>query len=169
MNLLFLCKENKNRSKTGQELCAAMPGFTTKSAGFVPSSDTVVSLEILQWADMVFTMDKWMNYTINGTFPQIQTSKLFCLEIPDDYVFMEDRLVNLLIKSLIPHLSSLVSFDIESYFEDKKMNNSFKQSSNIRDLFPSDQELMEKESTITNYPIIYLSIIIIVFILAYIL
>ena len=55
---LFLCSRNRLRSPTAEAVFAAWPGVETDSAGLAPDADTRLSAEQLEWADIVFVMER---------------------------------------------------------------------------------------------------------------
>jgi predicted protein tyrosine phosphatase len=66
-----------------------------------------VTPELLQWADIVFVVERAHRNRLSARFkPYLGKARVICLEIPDEYDFMDERLVRLL-KSKVPrHLPS---------------------------------------------------------------
>ena len=56
--ILFLCGRNKWRSPTAEALFAGHPGIECASAGLSRDADTPVSVNLVQWADVIFVMEK---------------------------------------------------------------------------------------------------------------
>jgi predicted protein tyrosine phosphatase len=65
-------------------------------------ADTPVSPELLEWATTIFVMEKSHRAKLTRKFrAHIKAQRLVCLNIPDDYEYMDERLVRLL-KSVVP-------------------------------------------------------------------
>ena len=57
------------------------------------------------WADTIFVMEKKHKRSLEAQFADILSGKkLVCLNIPDDYAFMEPALIDLLKGTLSPHI-----------------------------------------------------------------
>ncbi len=95
--LLFICSRNRWRSPTAEQIFAEHPGVETASAGVSRDADTVVTAELLQWADLVFVMEPVHKTKLAASFKsQLANKKIICLNIPDRYPFMAPELVKLL-------------------------------------------------------------------------
>ena len=102
---LFLCSRNRLRSPTAERVFASWPDVETDSAGLAPDAVTPLSADQLEWADIVFVMEKRHRVKLARTFKaQLKTKRVVCLDIPDDYGFMDQALVNLLIAKAGPLL-----------------------------------------------------------------
>jgi predicted protein tyrosine phosphatase len=55
---LFICSRNRLRSPTAERVFAAWPNVETDSAGLAPDADAPLSAEQIEWADIVFVMEK---------------------------------------------------------------------------------------------------------------
>ena len=107
-NLLFLCSRNRLRSPTAEQVFAAWPGVETASAGLAPDADEPCTDELVEWADIVFVMERAHRVRLSNRFGRsLKTARVVCLDIPDDYGFMQPELVALLEKKVGPHLRSL--------------------------------------------------------------
>ena len=97
IKVLFVCTVNRMRSATAHKIYEDDVRLEVKSAGTDKSASTVVSLELLDWADAIVVMEKHHRNTIRQRFPDIyKNKKIVCLYIPDDYDFMQDELIGLL-------------------------------------------------------------------------
>jgi len=67
-----------------------------------------VTPELLAWADLIFVMERAHRSKLSGKFkPHLGNKRVICLEIPDEFEFMDPSLVRLL-KARIPrHLPSI--------------------------------------------------------------
>jgi predicted protein tyrosine phosphatase len=64
-----------------------------------------VNARMLEWADVVFTMDEAQRTALEGMFPgHPALESLICLNIPDDYSFLQPDLVKLLEERVSVHL-----------------------------------------------------------------
>lgn len=97
MNLLFLCSQNKRRSLTAEKMFDGYHGHKAYSAGTESNSRVKVTLGLLGWADIIFCMEKKHVRRIKEKYPDIiADKKLVCLNISDDYEFMDEELQELL-------------------------------------------------------------------------
>jgi predicted protein tyrosine phosphatase len=96
-NLLFICSQNKLRSPTAEQVFSTYPGVAAMSAG--TNKDAVMPLdgEAIDWADIVFVMEKSHLQKVRGKFREhLDGKRVICLDIPDNYDFMDPVLVKLL-------------------------------------------------------------------------
>jgi predicted protein tyrosine phosphatase len=94
---LFLCSQNRLRSPTAAQVFASWPNVETDSAGLAPDALTPLSAEQLEWADIIFVMEKHHRAKLSRKFNQhLKNKRVVCLDIPDDYDFMDSGLVRLL-------------------------------------------------------------------------
>jgi len=92
---LFICNQNKNRSKTAAEIFKNK--FNTKSAGLY--ADKPLSEDELSWADLVFVMEDFQRTEISKRFPDSYLKKqIIPLDIPDIYHYNQPELVDILKK-----------------------------------------------------------------------
>ncbi|MCU9958246.1 MULTISPECIES: low molecular weight protein tyrosine phosphatase family protein [Burkholderia] len=102
---LFICSRNRLRSPTAEAVFAAWPGVETDSAGLAPDADTRLSAEQLEWADIVFVMERAHKARLSAQFgTRPKRKKIVCLDIPDRYAFMQPELVALLERKAGPFL-----------------------------------------------------------------
>jgi len=102
---LFLCSRNRLRSPTAEAVFAAWPGVETDSAGLAPDAATRVSAEQLDWADVVFVMERAHQARLAAQFgAHLRHKKIVCLDIPDRYAYMQPELVTLLERKAGPLL-----------------------------------------------------------------
>ncbi|KVL24574.1 low molecular weight protein tyrosine phosphatase family protein [Burkholderia cepacia] len=102
---LFVCSRNRLRSPTAEAVFAAWPGVETDSAGLAPDADTHVCAEQLDWADVVFVMERTHKTRLTAQFgTHLRHKKVVCLDIPDRYAYMQPELVTLLERKAGPFL-----------------------------------------------------------------
>lgn len=103
MNILFLCSRNRLRSPTAERVFADRA--ETDSAGLAPDADLRLSGDQVLWADLIVVMEKSHRSRLKRGFPrQLAGKKVVCLDIPDDYEFMQPELIALLERRMAPHL-----------------------------------------------------------------
>lgn len=104
-NLLFLCSRNRLRSPTAEQVFAHHPGVETASAGLAPDAEEQVTADHLDWADIIFVMERAHRARLQRRFrAHLKHARVVCLDIPDYYAFMQPELVALLQKRVGPHL-----------------------------------------------------------------
>ena len=95
--LLFICSANKLRSPTAEHIFSAWPDVETDSAGLNASADLQLSVEQVEWADIIFVMEKAHRNKLTKKFRKyLKNKRVICLDIPDEYEFMDPELVGLL-------------------------------------------------------------------------
>lgn len=105
MRLLFICSQNRLRSPTAEQLFADRPGIETASAGTNRGADNPLSSELVEWADLIFAMEKQHQRKLSQTFgPYLRGKRVVCLGIPDDYEYMQPELVDLLEAKVLKYL-----------------------------------------------------------------
>ena len=76
---------------------ATWPGIDVASAGTDAHAANPVTAELLAWADIIFVMEKSHRNKISKRFrSSLKSQRIICLNIPDDYEFMDAELVELL-------------------------------------------------------------------------
>lgn len=105
MNSLFICSRNQWRSPTAEHIFAVGYGIATRSAGTSKHAKHTISLKDIAWADMIFVMEQKHKQNIKEKFPQpLQHKKVIVLDIPDEYLYMDEVLIELLKESMLPYL-----------------------------------------------------------------
>ncbi|HEY0013027.1 MAG TPA: low molecular weight protein tyrosine phosphatase family protein [Allosphingosinicella sp.] len=104
-NVLFVCSQNRLRSPTAEQVFASYPGIEVASAGLNNDAETPLTPELVAWADIVFVMEKAHRNKLQKRFrASLKDVRVICLDIPDDYEFMEEPLVHLLKAKATRHL-----------------------------------------------------------------
>jgi predicted protein tyrosine phosphatase len=105
MNILFVCSQNRLRSPTAEAVFADYPGVEASSAGTNTDADNPVSLDQIEWADIIFVMEDTHRRRLKEMFSKVlKTKKVVVLGIPDRYSYMNPELVQLLKLRVCPHL-----------------------------------------------------------------
>lgn len=95
-NILVVCGRNKKRSRTAEYIFKNDDRFNIRSAGLSPKSDRKISENDLNWADLVFVMETGQRAKIWDLYRHLELPKIEVLNIPDDYEFMNDELIEML-------------------------------------------------------------------------
>lgn len=94
MNLLFVCSRNQWRSPTAEAIYKNYSGMNVKSAGTEPSARIKLTSKIVEWADVIFVMEKKHKQRIIEKFNSILNYEhIIILDIPDEYKFMDAELI----------------------------------------------------------------------------
>jgi len=102
-NVLFVCNQNQNRSKTAEMIFKDK--FNTKSAGLY-NTKPVTSKQI-SWSDIIIVMEDEQRSELAKRFPKLYLQKrILSLEVPDIYKFNDQKLIKSL-QSQIKKYSSL--------------------------------------------------------------
>ena len=96
-NILFVCSQNKLRSPTAEQAFADYPGIETASAGTNNDAENPLTSELVRWADIIFVMEKAHRSKLQRQYrAALKDARVVCLDIPDDYEFMDAGLVRIL-------------------------------------------------------------------------
>jgi predicted protein tyrosine phosphatase len=94
---LFICTQNRLRSPTAEHVFSTWPGVETDSAGLGNDADVPLSSEQIAWATVIFVMEKKHRRLLANRFQRhLAGKRVICLDIPDDYDYMQPELVRLL-------------------------------------------------------------------------
>ena len=105
--VLFLCNQNRLRSPTAEAVFRENPQIEVKSAGVDNDASVPVNLELLEWADIIFVMEKRQRNIIHKKYKDIYDRKrIVCMYIPDDYDYMDPDLIQLLKERLPQYVKS---------------------------------------------------------------
>ena len=105
LNILFVCGKNKWRSPTAEQVFSGHPGIQCASAGLSGDAEVPVSAELVDWAELILVMEKQHKSKLSAQFkPQLRGKRIVCLDIPDNFKFMEPALVKLLERKVMPLL-----------------------------------------------------------------
>ncbi|MES2208155.1 MAG: phosphotyrosine protein phosphatase [Pseudomonadota bacterium] len=104
-NILFICSQNKWRSPTAEHIFANYPNINSMSAGLNHDAETPITPELLEWADTIFVMEKAHKTKLSLRYKKyLHNKKIICLNIPDNFKFMDEKLVALLLLKVKPFL-----------------------------------------------------------------
>ncbi len=103
-NVLFVCSQNRFRSPTAEQVFATRGDMEVMSAGTNNDADNPLTAELVTWADVIVVMEKTHRAKVQKRFRSALNGKrMICLDIPDDYAFMDPALIALLTARLARH------------------------------------------------------------------
>ena len=105
MNALFICSRNQWRSPTAETVFRRYPNVQARSAGTSPNARHTVSIDDIAWADKIFVMEQKHKSRLLAQFPRaLQYKEMIVLDIPNDYRYMDEELIEILKVSVVPYL-----------------------------------------------------------------
>lgn len=107
VQVLVVCSRNQWRSPTAEKLINGMPGFEARSAGTGAAARVRVNKRHIAWAGIILVMQHHHARRLREIFGDALAGKpMHCLDVPDDYQFMDPELVALLQQRLAECLPS---------------------------------------------------------------
>ncbi len=95
--VLFVCSQNKLRSPTAEQVFADWPGIEVSSAGTNHDAENPLTGELVAWANLIFVMERQHRSKVQRKFKRhLGNTRLICLDIPDEYAFMDPDLIRIL-------------------------------------------------------------------------
>jgi predicted protein tyrosine phosphatase len=103
--VLFICRLNRHRSATAERIFGKRLDLEVRSAGTEDDAMVRVNGRMLDWAEVIFTMDQKQHASLERMFPSHPAlDRLICLDIPDEFTFLDPALVTLLEQKVSAHL-----------------------------------------------------------------
>jgi predicted protein tyrosine phosphatase len=103
--ILFICSQNRWRSPTAEQVFAGYPGLEVASAGTNHDAENPLSAELVAWADMIVVMERQHRTKLQKRFrAALRGQRVICLDIPDNYTFMDPELLDLLKLRMARHM-----------------------------------------------------------------
>ena len=102
-NLLFICSKNQWRSPTAELLFKDHNNHQARSAGTSDKARIRVSQKMIDWADVIFFMER-KHLNIIRTRYQITNQVLEVLDIEDNYQYGDEELIGILTVGLAEYL-----------------------------------------------------------------
>lgn len=110
MRLLFVCSRNRLRSPTAEHVFDALVGVEARSAGVSPDADQPLTADLIGWADLILVMEPIHRARMNRQFGrELRGKRVACLNIPDDFDFLQPALVALLWERVSPSVPALAA------------------------------------------------------------
>ncbi|WP_296511151.1 low molecular weight protein tyrosine phosphatase family protein [Rhodoferax sp.] len=103
--VLFICSMNRWRSPTAEQIFSELPGIECTSAGLNRGAENPLTAELVDWAELIFVMERSHKAKLSAEFkPHLKGKRVICLDIPDNYKFMDPALMQLLERKVLPFL-----------------------------------------------------------------
>lgn len=103
---MFVCTGNRDRSPTAEALFRNTDGFEVKSAGVASNANTRITKESIQWADLIFVMEKWHKQELIS-IDKVAQDKIRVLNIPDIFHNGDSELKQLFETKMQPYLKRM--------------------------------------------------------------
>lgn len=104
-NVLFVCSQNRLRSPTAEQVFADHPAIEVASAGTNADANNPLTPELVRWANLIFVMEKTHRNKLQKKYrADLKDARIICLDIPDEYEFMDGGLIRLLKAKVGRHL-----------------------------------------------------------------
>lgn len=104
--ILFICSQNRLRSPTAEQVFAGYPGLEVASAGTNNDAENPLTGELVAWADIIVVMEKEHRAKLQKRFrSSLRGQRIICLDIPDNFGFMDPELVQPLQARMARHLT----------------------------------------------------------------
>jgi predicted protein tyrosine phosphatase len=111
---LFVCSQNRLRSPTAEQIFSHRTDIEVASAGTNHDAENPLSSELVRWADFVIVMERAHRNKIQKRFrSELNGKRIICLDIPDEYEFMDPGLVRLLQVRMSRHLPMQLTADTQ--------------------------------------------------------
>ena len=105
MNVLFVCSRNKWRSRTAETIFQENQDHSFRSAGTAEDARIKINGKLIEWADIIFVMEKKHKQKLLEKFdPLLKGKKIIILDIEDRYQYMDEELILSLRASVSPFL-----------------------------------------------------------------
>lgn len=104
-HVLFVCSQNRLRSPTAEQVFSSLDTIEVASAGLNQDAEIPLGNELVEWADVIFVMENAHRNKLRNKFKaQLKDKQVVCLDIPDDYDYMDPELIHLLKTKVPRHL-----------------------------------------------------------------
>ncbi|MBI2307016.1 MAG: phosphotyrosine protein phosphatase [Rhodocyclales bacterium] len=105
--VLFICSQNRLRSPTAEQVFSSRSDIECTSAGLNHDAENPVTPELVEWADIIFVMERAHRNKLSAKFKKhLNNKRVICLDIPDEYEFMDPTLVKLLNAKVTRYLAA---------------------------------------------------------------
>jgi len=106
--VLFVCALNQWRSPTAEHIYRDDARLQVRSAGVRAEARRRVSAADLDWADVVFVMDRDQKRWIREQFRSLELPDIRILDVPDEFEYMDPRLQAALRAAIDPEIDALM-------------------------------------------------------------
>jgi len=109
LKILFVCAMNKQRSVTAERLYRNDARLEVRSAGVRVDANRRIREADLEWADVVFVMEREHKRWITKHFEGLELPPIDVLDVPDDFEVMDPQLQEMLKSLLDPEIEHLLA------------------------------------------------------------
>lgn len=109
--ILFVCGRNKWRSPTAERLYHSDDRIEVRSAGVSAQARHQVSQADIEWADLILVMERKYASRMQAIYRTLVFPPIASLEIPDDYEYMDEELIEMITRSVEYHIARLLPAD----------------------------------------------------------
>ncbi len=103
--VLFLCSQNKLRSPTAERIFSNWSELIVASAGFNHDAEVKINADYVAGSDLIFVMEKRHEEQLKRRFSShLAGVEVICLNIPDQYDYMDPELVKILLEKVPGYL-----------------------------------------------------------------
>ena len=108
IKILFVCGRNSRRSLTAEKIFRSSRRISARSAGVSDTSKHRINEADLAWADLILVMERKYASRIRDNFSHLESlPPIECLDISDEYIFMQAELIEILRSSVAQVLEEL--------------------------------------------------------------
>jgi predicted protein tyrosine phosphatase len=108
-SILFVCSKNQWRSPTAEAIYRGDDRILVRSRGTTRAVVQTIRASDIAWADAILVMENKHRERVRADFPGESNFKpMHALDIPDDYQFMDDDLVELIKSAVGPIIAATV-------------------------------------------------------------
>lgn len=109
IDVLFVCSKNQWRSPTAEAIYRRDDRVSVRSRGTAKTAVQTIRASDIAWANVVLVMEDKHRQRILADFPgEAKFKPMHVLDIPDDYRFMDDELVELIRSAAEPIMAILL-------------------------------------------------------------
>lgn len=107
--LIFVCSKNQWRSPTAKAIYRRDERVAVRSRGTAKAAVQTIRSDDIAWADVILVMEDKHRQRVLADFPgEAKFKPIDVLDIPDDYRFMDDELVELIRSAAEPIIASAI-------------------------------------------------------------
>ena len=99
-NFLVVCGKNKKRSRTAEFIFKNDNRFAVRSVGVSPKSNRKITEKDIEWADLILVMENDHKQKIKKLYSHLDIPTIKTLNIPDEYEYMDEELIEILTEKI---------------------------------------------------------------------
>jgi predicted protein tyrosine phosphatase len=108
LRVLFVCALNKWRSPTAEALYRNDPRLEVRSAGVRSNAKHRISATDVEWADVIFAMDREQKAWLQERFRDVHLPPILVLDIHVSLAYMDPELQRQMRLAIDPELDALL-------------------------------------------------------------